>query len=667
MKRFKMKTIFKILILALCFSSANGQDINLYPITKGNLWGYIDQTGKTIIKPQFYSAGQFSDGLAAVRFNGRYGYIDQNGKCPIEPKYDLALPFQNGIAKIFIDGKPFFIDKTGKIIFVHNFKTLSSFGYNTYSIVITQNDKYGVIDKSGKLIIDTVFKQINPFIDGLAIVQGLNHYPYSNDSTHIEAYEIGVIDTTGKWIIPYGRYKNIDNYKNGYTQAERFNQTEKERGWSHDDALIDKNGNQKFIVPAGKYFFNFDNPGYFEDLAVILLYPEEKDSTKMWSSNDDKKYMGVINPEGQILFSDTNWKNITPFTFNRAFVLNKREKWSLIDKRGKRVTDSVFDQILFDTYRDDPENLFANGIAYVKLSKGWVAIDTTGKILSQMQIFSDIDYDHINRIGELILFDEDISVENPDYSFRYGFWNAQNNSIVKPTYHYIDINGFNSKLIYAMKDGRKYYISNSGKIIWKEGKIRTRNKVLNIDFMNRGYFYASSEYKKELAGYGGWGGSDNKSKPVNSSLNQSLKQLQIIIDTSKKANWYGYNAMKLLVANASPDTLYFDAQDSRLYLKMQAQDKNGVWKDIEYLPSSWCGNSYHTLFLAPNELWEFSTPVYQGEFKTKIRAQLIYKKVKHGGDKENIYSNEIEGTINPGQFWNKHKYFPRGIMDPYND
>ena len=30
-----------------------------------------------------------------------------------------------------------------------------------------------------------------------------------------------------------------------------------------------------------------------------------------------------------------------------------------------------------------------------------------------------------------------------------------------------------------------------------------------------------------------------------------------------------------------------------------------------------------------------------------------------------IYSNEIEGSVNPGQFWNKKRYHPNGIMDPY--
>lgn len=663
-----MKYIFTIITLTILVSESFGQATDkLYPITKGNLWGYIDNTGKIIIKPQFLSAGQFSDGLAPVRLNGTYGYIDKTGSFIISPKFDLALQFQNGQAKVFIDSKPFIIDKIGNITFQHNFKSISTFASSTFAIAITQTDKYCLINKTGKLITDTVFKKINPFIDGLAIVQGLNHLPYTRDTTQEIKFEVGVIDTTGKWIIPYGRFKNIGNFENGFALAERFNQTEKERGWTREDAVIDVDGNLKFLMPVRKYFLDFDNKGFHDGLAVVIIYPENKDTTKSWSSNNDNDYKGVINTSGQILFSDTNWKKITPFTSNRAFVQYKNDKWKLIDRNGKQVCDSTFDKILYDTYRGNSENLFTNGIAYVKLSKGWVAIDTTGKFVSQPKTFSEIDYDHLYRVGNVIFFEEDISVENPRYSYRYGFWNSENNAIVNPTYHDLDMNGFDNDVIYAMKDGRKYYITNTGQVIWKEGKSGTKNTFLNIDFMNRGYYYASSKYKKELAGFGGWGGSDNQSKPITSETNKFPKQLQIFVDQNKKSKWEGYKGMKLYVANASTDTLFFDAQDSRLYLKIQAQNRNGEWKDIEYLPSSWCGNSYHTLFLAPKESWEFTTPIYHGEFKTKFRAQLLYKKTKDQEKDDIIYSNEFEGYINPGQFWNKRDYYPSGLMDPYND
>ncbi|MBL7973292.1 MAG: hypothetical protein JNJ85_00170 [Candidatus Kapabacteria bacterium] len=108
-------------------------------------------------------------------------------------------------------------------------------------------------------------------------------------------------------------------------------------------------------------------------------------------------------------------------------------------------------------------------------------------------------------------------------------------------------------------------------------------------------------------------------------------------------------------------------------MKVQALNSKGEWKDIEYLPSSWCGNSYHTLTLNSKHYWTFLTPVYEGEFKTKLRIELKYidptDKSEKRRDKNEItvYSNEYEGSINPGQFWNKREYYPSGLMDPYND
>ena len=59
-------------------------------------------------------AGNFSEGLAVVEFDGKYGYIDKTGKEIIPPKYDYTQPFNNGVAIALKDGKIYLIDKYGK-------------------------------------------------------------------------------------------------------------------------------------------------------------------------------------------------------------------------------------------------------------------------------------------------------------------------------------------------------------------------------------------------------------------------------------------------------------------------------------------------------------------------------------------------------------------------
>jgi WG containing repeat len=43
-------------------------------------WGYLDETGKVVIEPQFDKAGDFESGLAQVEVQGRFGYIDRDGQ-----------------------------------------------------------------------------------------------------------------------------------------------------------------------------------------------------------------------------------------------------------------------------------------------------------------------------------------------------------------------------------------------------------------------------------------------------------------------------------------------------------------------------------------------------------------------------------------------------------
>ena len=56
--------------------------INLFPISVNGQWGYINKRGEIIIKPQFNSAGEFSEGLAWVSlgFSQDGAFINEKGE-----------------------------------------------------------------------------------------------------------------------------------------------------------------------------------------------------------------------------------------------------------------------------------------------------------------------------------------------------------------------------------------------------------------------------------------------------------------------------------------------------------------------------------------------------------------------------------------------------------
>lgn len=187
-----------------------------------------------------------------------------------------------------------------------------------------------------------------------------------------------------------------------------------------------------------------------------------------------------------------------------------------------------------------------------------------------------------------------------------------------------------------------------------------KKQDLNIDFMLRGHIYAKSSIEDSTA-LGGFGSSDNLPKKINEKLTLTSSGLLLKIDTSQTSTINDkYSGYKLYIANKTDTIVRLDASDSRLSVVAEVFYK-GEWKPIEYLPSSWCGNSYHEVYLKQNEYWEFDIPKFTGKIKTKLRYKLILGKDKY------LYSNEILTSINKGQLKNKEGHNPNGIMDPYND
>src|SRR5262245_18629398 len=79
--------------------------------------GFRDRLTKAEVIPRrFERALPFSEGLAAVRVEGRFGYIDERGDPVIPPQYDLAGGFYQGLAEVLIGDKTGVIDREGRFV-----------------------------------------------------------------------------------------------------------------------------------------------------------------------------------------------------------------------------------------------------------------------------------------------------------------------------------------------------------------------------------------------------------------------------------------------------------------------------------------------------------------------------------------------------------------------
>ena len=89
-------------------------------------------------------------------------------------------------------------------------------------------------------------------------------------------------------------------------------------------------------------------------------------------------------------------------------------------------------------------------------------------------------------------------------------------------------------------------------------------KDLNIDFMLRGHIYANSSIVDSIA-LGGFGGSDNSPKKIDSDVNFFEEGLCLKIDTTTLVSRSGkFNASTLFIGNKSDAISQLDASDRRL-------------------------------------------------------------------------------------------------------
>lgn len=129
-------TLPALLLLSVHASAfgASGKPDKWYPRCGGRfqLCGYVEKgsaegSEEERIPQQFEVANKFSDGLAAVRIDGRYGYIDQTGRIVIAPQFEAVGPFTGDYAEVQIDGRSGAIDRTGRIVVPAQFDRLVPF------------------------------------------------------------------------------------------------------------------------------------------------------------------------------------------------------------------------------------------------------------------------------------------------------------------------------------------------------------------------------------------------------------------------------------------------------------------------------------------------------------------------------------------------------------
>ncbi|MCK4623932.1 MAG: WG repeat-containing protein [Phycisphaerae bacterium] len=242
--------------------------------TRDQKYGFVNRDGKLVIPPRFGGVGDFNQGLAPVdvtlrknpfKGKGKWGYINKSGKFVIKPQYVLAGVFSHGLASVCIDDnidrshippcdryKATYIDRTGKVVIKTEYSGGSRF--HDGLAIVRSGEKYGYIDTSGKLVIPFKYHSVKPFSEGLALV-GLRLNPASWQSRQ----RYGFINKKGKEVIPL-KFKDARSFSDGLAAV-----SEKRFSVRYIHGYINKKG-QYVIKPhfdsIGKPFRNGLAPDY---------------------------------------------------------------------------------------------------------------------------------------------------------------------------------------------------------------------------------------------------------------------------------------------------------------------------------------------------------------------------------------------------------------------
>lgn len=292
-------------------------------------YGYIDDSGRFVIKQQFSQAGEFNaDGLSIVATGRNYGVIDKNGKYVLPPVYQGISDFSGGVAVLQKGTKQGLADESGKVLVNAVYNAVLNY---SEGLAVAQNDtivqsKYDYVsyafDKTGKLVFK-INGMMGSFHNGLATLRDNASQLY------------GYVNETGKITIA-PQFIEADDFRNGTAQVMASDRK------TYD---IDNTGKQIKEVTAGDQDANNQ---YFDDgYSIKTVYnivnssagiPEEKGSGNLY----DKSGRLVIKGTGIIKRIDSDYFAVGSVPSTNIGPKINGIPWAIFSKGGKRLTDYIY-------------------------------------------------------------------------------------------------------------------------------------------------------------------------------------------------------------------------------------------------------------------------------------------------------------------------------------
>lgn len=312
--------------------------INLYPAmvnkNDGKYYGYIDDRGKFVLEAKFQQAYDFNeDNRAIVKIQDKFAVIDKEGIYICNPIFNSISNFKENRAIFTIDNKMGVISSKGEILVPQIYDFIGEYSEGKAVIGIDNKGSYlyGYININGELDIKEQYIQANDYVDGYALVKGVdNTYKLIDERGKIKSifnykyvsqYNNGLLVYEEEFDGPIG-YINIDGQvqiKAKFKQALQFND-----GIAVVSEESDFMGPYGAIDKTGKYIYE---PIY----SKILYLGEQRFALGMMLGKEkdiDRSIFAIADNKGNIL-SNFDYLQVGKYKENVGYASNETKTFFL--------------------------------------------------------------------------------------------------------------------------------------------------------------------------------------------------------------------------------------------------------------------------------------------------------------------------------------------------
>lgn len=475
---------------------------NYFVLKQNNSYGVIDKKGNTIVDAQYDEIEIPNPEKAVfVCYKDNNIKILNENNTEILTEYEKVGPirlkniasdlmYEKSVLKYEEQGKYGLVNFEGKKITKAIYDEIDSLPYKEGELIVKQDNKYGLININGAKLISNDYEQI--VLDGYYTDE--NKYEYAGyivSTKTEEGYRYGYIDNSGKMILEtqyneLSRVTDTHDNNNVYLLAAKNGKygiikNGKELISNEYQSIRFNESNNLFIVEKSKKY----GVANIDGKIIVPVEYKQIDVTGIYLYAQNQRETIIYDNEGNKVNIDSNIAILNTDNENYRIRINSTEstKYGVIGKDGKQIIEEKYSYIeyLYDNYFivsdensklgiiDDKENVKAE-IKYDSIQK----VQRTNLIQTSIEGITEVYSKDINKICEM---------ENAVVEAKEDYIKVYNEKETK----YFDNNGnglkstqvfANNKLFAKEENGKWGFVDNNGNTVveYKYNKVTEFNE-----------------------------------------------------------------------------------------------------------------------------------------------------------------------------------------------